>query len=468
MVFSTSSFLFLFLPAVVIGYHLLSLVTKKLSNLFLFLVSLVFYCWNGSEYAWLLLLSVAANYLFAILLHLSKGKKARLFFLLLALLTNLGLLGYYKYANFFLENLSLLTGREYALRKIVLPVGISFYTFQALSYVIDVYRGAEPIRNPIDLGTYITFFPQLIAGPIVRYGQIRDSLRERTVTRSDFFDGMTRFLTGLCKKVILANNLGALADIVFNGGRVTKFSVLMLWLAAVAYSLQLYYDFSGYSDMAIGLGRLFGFSFPENFRFPYAASSITDFWRRWHMTLSGWFRDYVYIPLGGSRVRPARHILNLFLVWLLTGLWHGAAWQFLFWGLAYFLLLLAEKYLIHPERFRSGIPGLLYRIPTLVCICLLWVVFRAGDLHTAFSFIGGLFGAGPDTVVDAYSLFQLREYSFFLVAGLLFAVPFFPRLEKRHPGLYTGLHALLLLLGTLLSVSFIMKDAYNPFLYFQF
>ncbi len=468
MVFSTSTFLFLFLPGTVILYYLLSKLCPKCTNLFLFAASILFYSWNAAQYTVLLLFSVFLNYTAAILLSLSGKKTVRRILLVFSLAVNIGLLCYYKYSDFLLLNLSRLFHADYTERAVVLPIGISFYTFQAMSYVIDVYRGTEPLRSPVDLGMYITFFPQLIAGPIVRFGQIRDYIYNRRVTASDFYDGLTRFLTGLCKKVILANNLGALADVVFNSESVGGFSVIMLWLSAVAYSLQIYYDFSGYSDMAIGLGRIFGFHLPENFRYPYAAATVTDFWRRWHISLSSWFRDYVYIPLGGSRKGTVRHILNLLTVWVLTGLWHGAAWQYLIWGLFYFLLLTAEKYLIRPDCLRTAATSSLYRIATLIFVCLLWVVFRAGSLPDAAHMIASMFGFGSNSFADASSLFYMREYAFYTITGLIFMFPIYPLLREKFPLYCERLYSVFLLLGTLLSVSFILKDSYNPFLYFQF
>lgn len=468
MVFSSSSFLFLFLPTVVLGYCLITRINRELTNLFLLIASIIFYCWNGAQHLGVLLFSVSANYFYAVLLYMCSGKKLRKAVLILAICTNLGLLGYYKYSGFVLSNITLMTGKPFNIQEMALPIGISFYTFQAMSYVIDVYRGAEAISNPIDLGLYITFFPQLIAGPIVRFGQIRPFLYDRKITKQNYYDGVSRFLTGLCKKVILANNLGELADVVFQGGDIANSSILTLWLAAVAYTLQLYYDFSGYSDMAIGLGSLFGFQLPENFNYPYASTSVTDFWRRWHMTLSGWFRDYVYIPLGGSRKGVVRHIRNLLVVWILTGFWHGAAWQFLLWGLAYFILLIAEKYLIRPERFSSQSIRFLYRMLTMLLVCLLWVVFRAENLSIAFSIIAAMFGSGENLLLDPRSLFQMREYAFFLITGVLFAFPVLPALRKRLPVFFHIFFSVLLMAGTLISVSMLLKDAYNPFLYFQF
>ena len=468
MVFSSSAFLFLFLPAVILGYYLLERIGRKLTNLYLFLVSILFYCWNGMQHVGVLLFSVVINYLLALLLQSTARRAVRRLLLVLAVAADAGLLCYFKYSGFFLTNLSLVTGIPIAFRELALPIGISFYTFQSMSYVIDVYRGEDAVRNPIDLGMYIVFFPQLIAGPIVRYGQVKEYLHDRRIGRDAFFDGASRFLVGLIRKVVMANSLGELADVVFNGGDIQSRSVLMLWLAAIAYTLQLYYDFSGYSDMAIGLGRMFGFQFPENFDYPYASASVTEFWRRWHMTLSAWFRDYVYIPLGGSRRGVYRHIRNLFLVWVLTGLWHGAAWRFLLWGLAYFLILTAEKYLIRPWRFRTGIGRAAYRVLSLLLVCLLWVVFRADSLAFGSSFIAAMFGFGGNAAIDRAGLFHLREYWFYLAAGILFAFPVLPALRRKRPTLCSGLYAALLLTGTLLSVAFILKNAYNPFIYFQF
>ena len=468
MVFSTSSFLFLFLPATVIGYFLAHLICEKLTNAYLFIVSLVFYCWNGTSHVMVLLFSIISNYTFALLIQHSIRNRWRRIFLLSALCVDLGLLGYYKYSGFLLSNYSLLVHSSISIPQIALPIGISFYTFQAMSYVIDVYKGAGAIRNPIDLGMYITFFPQLIAGPIVRYGEIKNYFYNRHISLNDCTDGALRFLTGLCKNVILANNLGALADIVFNGKGLSDFSVLMLWLAAIAFMLQLYYDFSGYSDMAIGLGLLFGFRFPENFNYPYAASSVTDFWRRWHRTLSRWFRDYVYIPLGGSRGGASRHVLNLFIVWILTGFWHGAAWQFLFWGLFYFILLTVEKYMIRPEQMLSPACRMLYRIWTLLNVCILWVVFRSSSLFAALRMLSAMFCFEENPLFNASALFYLREYSFYLITGTLLSFPVFPFLRKKYPSFYIVFQSALLLIGTFVSISFIIKDAYNPFLYFQF
>ena len=468
MVFSSSSFLFLFLPPVILGYYLLNLHGRKLNNLYLFLASIIFYCWNGAQHLGVLLFSVLTNFLFALLIYAASHKAIRKLLLFLAVGVNLGLLVYYKYSGFFLSNVFFLSGKAIAVRELALPIGISFYTFQAMSYVIDVYRGEDAVRNPLDLGMYIAFFPQLIAGPIVRYGQVKDYLHNRRITANDYFDGTSRFLSGLIKKVVLANNLGALADIVFNGGDLHNQSVLTIWLAAIAYSLQIYYDFSGYTDMAVGLGRLFGFRFPENFNYPYASTSVTDFWHRWHMTLSAWFRDYVYIPLGGSRKGVFKHISNLFLIWVLTGLWHGAAWQFLFWGFSYFLLLTAENYLIRPWRFCSGIGKIIYRFLTLLSVCILWVIFRSENLKFGLSFISAMFGFGKNLAVDQAALFRLREYWFYLTTGVLFSFPVLPKIQKKNQAVYSGLYALLLLTGTLLSVAFILKEAYNPFIYFQF
>ena len=466
MVFSTGSFLFLFLPAAVLGYLLVSLVWSPARNAYLFAVSLVFYAWNGAEHLGLLLFSAAANYLLALgVEHAAGAGKRRI--LAAAAALNAGILVFYKYSGLFLRAYGALTGAE-ALRQIALPVGVSFYTFQGLSYVVDVYRGAPAERDPLALGMYITFFPQLIAGPIVRFSDIREDLRTRRMTLNAAAEGTERFLLGLGKKVILANTLGELADRAFGASDPRGHTVLLLWLGALAWAMQIYYDFSGYSDMAIGMGRIFGFTFPENFRHPYAAATVTDFWRRWHMTLSRWFRDYVYIPLGGSRRGVRRELMNLFIVWTLTGMWHGAGGTYLLWGWGYFVLLAAEKFCLRPERLSSRTGKTLYRLGTLLCVLLLWVVFRADTPRLAWRYIGAMFGFGRGALADKYSLFLLREYRFTLLAGAALALPLPEKLRRRCPRRYELCRALLALLAGAVSLALVMMSRYDPFLYFQF
>ena len=385
MVFSSAEFLFLFLPCTLLLYYNPFFRSKGFRNVLLMMVSLFFYAWGEKVYVLLLLASIAANWWLG--LRVESGRRHRRIFLTTAVVLNLAGLFVFKYLGFVCENLSAL-GLPLPEVRLALPIGISFYTFQAMSYVIDVYREKSPAqRSVLDVGLYVSFFPQLIAGPIVRYETIAAEIHGRQETWEDFCQGVPRFIQGLGKKVILANSMAIIADAAFD--ELTAISVPMAWLGAIAYALQIYFDFSGYSDMAIGLGRMFGFHFLENFNQPYLAVSITDFWRRWHISLSTWFRDYVYIPLGGNRVSPRRHLLNLLVVWLLTGVWHGADWAFIFWGLGYFLLLMAEKYGHIDQKL-----GFLRRPWTLFWVLMLWVLFRAEDLGKAVEYFAAMFTGG--------------------------------------------------------------------------
>lgn len=342
MVFSSLAFLFFFFPVVFMVYVLIK---PRYANLWLFLASIYFYYAGAGAYVWLVICVITVAYFSGLIIHISQKRIVKQLVLFAALVIMLGLMAYYKYWGFIIGNINKLGTWNLAVKDLVLPVGISFFTFQAISYIADIFRGEKPLKNPIDMGLYISFFPQLVAGPIVRYQDIRAYMKKacRKVDPGNLAEGAWRFGTGLSKKVLLANNLGGLADIVFGVRDISRFSVLYTWLGAVAYTLQIYYDFSGYSDMAIGLGRMFGFRFLENFDHPYAACSIREFWRRWHISLYRFFRDYVYIPLGGSRCAKGRWIFNTLLVWFLTGLWHGASWKYVFWGLAYGAVLLAER-----------------------------------------------------------------------------------------------------------------------------
>ena len=350
--------------------------------------------------------------------------------------------------------------------NLALPIGISFYTFQGVSYLIDVYRGEGTAqKNFLNVGLYISFFPQLIAGPIVRYSQIEYQLTHRTHSADKFRRGVERFICGLSKKVLLANNMALVADNAFLLLDRGELSVLMSWLGCIAYTLQIYYDFSGYSDMAIGLGLMFGFDIPENFNFPYIAGSVSEFWRRWHMTLQGWFRDYVYIPLGGNRVGKARHIINIFLVWLLTGLWHGANWTFIVWGLMYFVLLILEKWL-HADKW----PKVIGHIYTLLFVMLGWMIFRANSLFDGVYYIGSMFSLTGNKAVDYNALLYLKEYAYFFVFGLLVSVPIFKTINKTFSDKQWWYYTKTVLLFAVLviSVSYMVTGSYNPFIYFNF
>ena len=461
MVFSSGIFLFLFLPIVLLIYYNPLIRSRSFRNIFLFLASIIFYAWGEPVYVLLMLSSITVNWLFGRCIMAGKNSTV---IAALAVVYNLAFLFVFKYLDFAITNCNNLLSLSIPLFGIELPIGISFYTFQAMSYVIDVKRKPELAqRSLLNVGLYIACFPQLIAGPIVRYETVAQQIRERTESWNDVTVGLRRFLWGLAKKVILANNLAKFADLAFDG---TELSTALAWLGAAAYMLQIYFDFSGYSDMAIGLGRMFGFRFDENFNYPYAASGITDFWRRWHISLSTWFRDYVYIPLGGNRVRPARHILNLFLVWLLTGIWHGANWTFILWGLIYFLLLMLEKYT--PLK---RVPKLFGHLYTLLAVCLCWVLFRAASLSSALEYLKAMFGAAPLGIWDGNASIVLTNgFVYFLLGAILSfpIVPFFAKKPFVQKPVVQYLLAFFQLLVFLLTIGFILSSSYDPFIYFNF
>ena len=464
MVFSSLTFLFIFLPAVLLCYCLMPGIRAK--NAVLCLFSLVFYAWGEPVYVFLMIASILLNWLAG--LGMERFPERKKLLLLLALIFNLGAIGYFKYAGFFLESIGSLFSLQLPGLNVALPIGISFYTFQILSYVIDVYHGRTAAqKNLLALATYITMFPQLVAGPIVRYETVRDELRDRRVTLDDFTEGLSRFFFGLGKKVLIANQMALAADAVFDAAAVPPAGAL--WIGALCYTMQIYYDFSGYSDMAIGMGRMFGFHFMENFNYPYIADSVTDFWRRWHISLSVWFREYVYIPLGGNRCSAARHVFNMLVVWLLTGLWHGAAWNFVLWGLYYGLLLILEKHVL--GRVIARVPKVLRRIITFLLALLGWVLFRIDSLPALGSFLSGLFsfrfsGTGAFFMANADALHPL----FLLPVAVLGCLPWKHLIRKRFPGseAVNALRFALAFLIWLASVAMLLGESYNPFIYFRF
>ena len=466
MLFSSVPFLFYFLPAALILYFL---APGRLKNFILLLASLFFYAWGEPKYVLLMLVSIVQGYAFGLLVEKYRGKTAAKLFLTLSVLVSLGLLGCFKYADFVLSSVNAVTGLSLPLLKLSLPIGISFYTFQVLSYVIDVYRGETAAqRNFIDLAAYVSLFPQLIAGPIVRYTDVASQLKGRAHTLSGAAQGVRRFTAGFAKKVLLANQFGALAD-AFKGTQ--DASVLFVWLYALAFLLQVYFDFSGYSDMAIGLGRILGFRFPENFNYPYISASITEFWRRWHISLGSWFRDYLYIPLGGSRKGKARQLLNILIVWLATGLWHGAAWTFVLWGLWFAALLLMEKLWLLPVLEKHPVPAHIY---TLFFVTLGFVLFDADTAAQAVSRIGAMLGAGDLPLLSAQAVYYLKSYGPLLLLGILCATP----LPKKAVAALRGrksaalvldaLEPAFLLLPLLIGTAFLVDGSFNPFLYFRF
>ena len=466
MLFSSVPFLFYFLPAALILYFL---VPGRFKNFILLLASLFFYAWGEPKYVLLMLVSIVQGYLFGLLVEKHRGEKASKLFLALSVLVSLGLLGYFKYADFFLSSVNAVTGLSLPLLKLSLPIGISFYTFQVLSYVIDVYRGETAAQKSfIDLAAYVSLFPQLIAGPIVRYSDVAGQLRDRTHSVSAAAEGVRRFTVGFAKKVLLANQFGALASAY---KQTQDASVLFVWLYALAFLLQVYFDFSGYSDMAIGLGRILGFRFPENFNYPYISASITEFWRRWHISLGSWFRDYLYIPLGGSRKGKARQLLNILIVWLATGLWHGAAWTFVLWGLWFAVLLLIEKLWLLPLLERRRVLAHVY---TLFFVTLGFVLFDADSAAQALSRIGAMLGAGGLPLFSAQAVYYLKSYGPLLLFGILCATPLPKKAlsalrEKRGAkSVLDVLEPIALLVPLLIGTAFLVDGSFNPFLYFRF
>ena len=466
MVFSSTIFLCVYLPLVLLGYYICP---KKGKNLFLLIVSLIFYAWGEPKYVFLMIFSILVNYVFGLLMDKHRENKKRLkLMLVISVIIDLGLLSVFKYTDFIITNINSVFGAGFDLLNIALPIGISFYTFQAMSYTIDVYRDNVRVqRNLIDFGMYITMFPQLIAGPIVRYSDVQDQLAERNVTTADFSEGIMRFVVGLGKKVLLANQMGAVwAQIYALGGDI---SALMAWTGAAAYTFQIYFDFSGYSDMAIGLGRMFGFKFPENFRYPYESVSITDFWRRWHITLSTWFKEYLYIPLGGNRRGLARQALNLLIVWTLTGFWHGAGWNFVMWGLYYFAILFIEKLFL--LKALDKLPRLFRHAYALLLIVIGWVIFASDDVSVMLPYLGSMFGAnGALGGMDVYTLLT-RAALMVICCVASTELPkrlFVTAAGKMNEKAAFTVKSVLTLTLLALSVIFLIGDSYNPFLYFRF
>jgi len=466
MVFSSLLFLTIFLPVTVGAYYLLP---NKGRNLLLLVVSLVFYAWGEPAHSLIMLVTTLYIWLLALLMRRAQEKGKKLLakgLLVLALVFSLGTLAFFKYTGFLVENLPFLKNTALAALKPALPIGISFYTFQALSYVIDVYRGdVKAQKNWINFSMYISLFPQLVAGPIVRYADVEAQLTDRPFRKEVMTSGIVRFLLGLGKKVLLANQIGAVWESLSGGT-----SVLGAWTGAVAFALQIYFDFSAYSDMAIGLGRMFGFEFTENFRYPYQSASVSEFWRRWHMTLGTWFREYVYIPLGGNRKGKARQVFNLFVVWLLTGLWHGAAWQFVLWGLYYFLFLSLEKFVLRP--FLEKLPHFISRIYTLLVVLLGWVMFASTDIAASGRLYRAMLGVGVP-LADSNALFQLAGAAILLAVCFVGATELpkkaVMRLEQRVPSkVFWGVSYAVLLVMLATCLAFLVADSYNPFLYFRF
>ena len=465
MVFSSILFLFVYLPVVLAVYYI---VPARYRNVWLFAVNLVFYGWGEPVYILLMLFSIALNYaagLWIAKYRIADDKKARAVLTVNTVL-NLALLVFFKYFDLIAETLSHIPGVQIAPLGLTLPIGISFYTFQTMSYPIDVYRGdTEEQKNFIRFGTFVALFPQLIAGPIVRYKDVASQLGARRLSSEQFSSGVQRFTVGLGKKVLIANNIGALWDVY---AAAPQLSFAGAWLGAIAFSLQLYFDFSGYSDMAIGLGRMLGFEFLENFNYPYISKSVTEFWRRWHMSLGTWFRDYLYIPLGGNRRGLPRQIFNILVVWALTGLWHGANWTFLLWGVYYGILLLLEKFVL--RRVLEHLPGLLRHVLTLLLVLIGWVFFFSSSPAAAFGWIGRMFGSGS-ALVDATAKYYLAGCWPLLLVGAIGSFPVVSHVGTnllRRSKAWQAFSVVLFLALLLLCIALMMNDTYSTFLYFQF
>ena len=471
MVFSSLTFLFIFLPAVLLVYFL---APRGLRNGILFFFSLIFYAWGEPVYICLMFFSTLVDYVHGMLVVKYRGTPTKAKAALLSsVIINLLLLCIFKYSDFIVANINALFGTSYPLPGLPLPIGISFYTFQTMSYTIDVYRGdAKLQKNIISFGAYVVLFPQLIAGPIVRYSTVAEQLEERREHPDQFADGIRRFVSGLGKKVLLANTIGLLWD-QFSRMDAETISVLGAWLGILAFSFQIYFDFSGYSDMAIGLGKLFGFDFLENFDYPYISKSVTEFWRRWHISLGTWFREYVYIPLGGNRRGAARQLRNIAVVWLLTGIWHGASWNFAAWGAYYCVLLIVEKLFL--LRYLQKAPPLLSHGYTLLCVLLGWVIFAFDSIAQGRRYLAYLFGGYGIPFANNTALFALCSNAVLLVFLVLASTPI-PRkfgwvLMKKlsdKAGWRTAVGNLALTVLLLLSVAYLVDSTYNPFLYFRF
>lgn len=462
MVFTSISFIYYFLPLLLICYFV---VPKKFRNIILLMFSVLFYFYGEPKYILLMLIEVLISYVVGLLIDKYKSKNI----LIIGIFIHVLLFGIFKYFNFVIINVNNLFNSNLNLLNVVLPIGISFYTFQIISYEIDVYNKKVNVQsNILKYFLYVFLFPQLIAGPIVRYQDVNNEIDNRNVTFEMFANGLRRFIIGLSKKVIIANNLGELCNIYLNLG---DKSVLFTWIFAISYMLQIYFDFSGYSDIAIGLGKMLGFNFPENFNYPYMAKSITDFWRRWHMTLSSWFRDYVYIPLGGNKKGVLKQIRNILIVWSLTGLWHGASWNFIVWGLYFGILLILEKFIL--KKYFSNVPKFIKGIYTLFLVMISFVIFQGDSLSSAFNIIKGLFGLNGELFINNVTLYYLKGYVLFIVLGVIGSTYYVKNLvikisNGKGKKIINILEPIYLLILLIIVTMYLIDSSYNPFLYFRF
>ena len=467
MLFSSLTFLFIFLPIMLIIYYISK---DKFKNYILLFFSLIFYSWGEPKYIVLMILSIIFNYYFAIFIDKVKKKQNKKIILFFSIIFNIGLLFFFKYLNFFVINISNIFNIPFKNLNIMLPIGISFYTFQILSYVVDVYRKEVKVqKNILILGSYISLFPQLIAGPIVRYQTVEKELKKRKHTLENFCNGFRRFIIGLGKKVIIANNVALIADTIFNSAIASNYQGIVLIIGTLAYTFQIYFDFSGYSDMAIGLGKMFGFEFLENFNYPYISQSITDFWRRWHISLSSFFRDYVYIPLGGNRVNKIKWIRNILIVWALTGLWHGAEWNFIIWGLYFAIILLIEKLFLH--KILNKIPVFFRWLYSFVLINIGWIIFRSESIELLSYVFKNIFIFDLDILYDFLATnYNLLNYFVFILLGFIFSFPIYKKVNERfmQNKIYNLLKDIIIIVIFIFSICTLISNSYNPFIYFRF
>lgn len=471
MAFSSTVFLFVFLPALLLIYYCKLVKNNKTRNIILLIASLLFYAYGEPIYILVMLVSILINYTMGLLINKCKeeNKNAKIV-LIIGIILNIGILIIFKYLNFILENLTLLTNKDLTIESITLPLGISFYTFSILSYLIDVYKGEiKTNEGLLNIALYITFFPKISQGPIIKYSQMQEEINNRKYVQKDFTEGVIRFIIGLAKKVIIANYIALIADNCFMVG---SMSTATAWLGAISYTLQIYFDFSGYSDMAIGIGKMFGFNLPENFDYPYSAGSITEFWRKWHITLGLWFRNYVYIPLGGSRVKKPRLIFNLLVVWLLTGIWHGANWNFVIWGLIYFVLLAIEKLTnLHKNKKFTKTIGHIY---TLFFVIIGWVFFRSDSIESAIKYLTEMFTIGKKGIIDVTFIEYLKQAWFVLTVGIIASFPVTKAIQKIiekkkiNKTIINIVKSVGLCAIFILSLSMCISSTYSPFIYFNF
>lgn len=475
MVFSSLTFLYIFLPVVLFIYYI---VPKQLRNLFILLSGLFFYAWGEPVYVFIMIASTLIDYFAGLVIYkFGECKTVRKLALIISVVMNLSLLGFFKYSSFIVENINHIFGTNYGAPTSLLPIGISFFTFQSMSYTIDLYRGNIQVqKNPVTFAAFVTLFPQIVAGPIVRYEDVANELNERKTDIDTIWDGIIQFVIGLGKKVLIANNIGIIWDNV-KAMDIASLPVATAWLGIGAYTLQIYFDFSGYSDMAIGLGKMLGFHFPKNFDYPYISKSITEFWRRWHITLSAWFKSYVYFPLGGSRKGLARTVLNISIVWLLTGIWHGASWNFVIWGVMYGILIIMEKLVTELLKRKDKlsvierIPSFIKRIYAIVLVMLGWVLFDTDTLSQAVSYMKKMFSFGAP-LADSYTVYIIVNFGILFVISIIGSTQIPAKLvsmiKEKKPAVIHWCSIAFMVIVMLLTTAYLVDASYNPFLYFNF